>query len=74
MDKTTPTDLECIESPRNCGGDVEMRPNLYAMRHGTLGKGFPRCEKHWQASIERDQQIVDKGYEEASEGEYADEI
>jgi|LSQX01.1.fsa_nt_gb hypothetical protein len=43
-------DLECIDGFGDCEGAVEYRMAL----SGT-GRSFPRCERHWQARLDREE-------------------
>lgn len=48
--------LECIESHTEaCSGPVEYRMPL----SGT-GKSFPRCDRHWQLRLDREQQLRER--------------
>lgn len=44
--------LECLDGPEGCNGDVAYRMPL----SGT-GRSFPRCEKHWDERLERQEEI-----------------
>ena len=39
----------------NCGGPVEYRAPL-----SPTGKSFPRCEKHWEARLDRQREIDER--------------
>jgi len=46
---------DCLDGPEGCSGAVEYRMPL----SGT-GRSFPRCEGHWDARLERQQEINER--------------
>ncbi|MBA3019689.1 hypothetical protein [Propionicimonas sp.] len=48
-----PTVLECIDGFGDCQGAVENRTPLSAS-----GRSFPRCEKHWEARLRRQDELL----------------
>lgn len=70
-------DLECLDGPEGCEGNVEYRMALSA-----TGRSFPRCDKHWSIRLDKQDEInqrypalqphdFDPGY--AGESWYEDE-
>jgi len=43
---------DCLEGPEGCEGAVEYRMPL----SGT-GKAFPRCDKHWEQRLDKQEDI-----------------
>lgn len=55
---TTPDTLKCLDDHlegADCGGTVELRFPL----SGT-GRSFPRCDKHWDARLVKQQEINER--------------
>lgn len=46
---------DCIDYDKTCDGPVEYRHPL----SGT-GRSFPRCEKHWDERLEKQEEIDNK--------------
>jgi len=44
--------IECLDGPEGCGGAVEYRAPLSA-----TGRSFPRCERHWEERLDRQDEI-----------------
>lgn len=45
-------DLDCLDGPHGCEGAVEYRTPL----SGT-GRSFPRCERHWDQRLAKQDEI-----------------
>jgi len=44
--------LECLDGPDGCDGVVEYRMALSA-----TGRSFPRCNKHWDERLQKEEEI-----------------
>lgn len=49
---TTLTHNDCLDGPDDCRGPVEYRMPL----SGT-GRAFPRCDRHWEQRLDRQERI-----------------
>lgn len=47
-------ELECIDGPEGCRGPVELRWPGYGH------KGYPRCERHGDARVERERRNIER--------------
>jgi hypothetical protein len=45
--------LECLDGPDQCEGNVEYRTALSA-----TGRSFPRCDLHWDERLEEQERIT----------------
>lgn len=41
--------LECLDGPEGCSGAIEYRTAL-----SPSGRAFPRCDKHWEARLDKE--------------------
>ncbi|HTE67056.1 MAG TPA: hypothetical protein VK736_12475 [Candidatus Binatia bacterium] len=48
-------DPECINGPEGCAGTVEYRMPL----SGT-GQPYPRCDSHWDARLQMEEQLQER--------------
>lgn len=45
-------EIQCLDGPEGCEGAVEYRAPLSA-----AGRSFPRCDKHWERRLEKQDEI-----------------
>jgi hypothetical protein len=48
--RTVELELECLDGPEGCSGEVEYRTAL-----SPSGRSFPRCERHWSERLDEDE-------------------
>lgn len=48
-------ELECLDGPKGCQGQVE-----YRMALSSTGRQFPRCEQHWDERVAEQDRINER--------------
>jgi hypothetical protein len=52
---TAELELECLDGPDGCRGEVE-----YRMALSPSGRSFPRCSGHWDRRLDEDERQTER--------------
>lgn len=52
---TMTDELECLDGPEGCSGEVEYRMSL-----SPSGRSFPRCDGHWSKRLDEDERQTER--------------